>query len=172
MKKFLVYGGLLLAIVLFALLGWWQDDHLLFQYNLMEIITVVAVSFGLFYFTMLHDDVREKNKKIEDIIFLIKEKLNRIFTSPIVKEDKAVYLSVFKYIENKIRVLEKMSVHLKCSDDLSEISHELDKLSDFIIDNIESGEAYFSQPKFKNKIPNSIESIETRLDNIILKIYK
>lgn len=68
-------------------------------------------------------------------------------------------------------VLEKMSTHLKCKESINAINNELQKLDEFINENLYHGNDYFSSSEHKEKIPNIVCNIENNLDNIILKIY-
>lgn len=172
-KKQLWSVLVILAIIsgIFIGLKYWIPDHDLFSYNLMEILTTIVVTVGIYLLTKVNDDIKNKNEKIEDIIEWLKDKFNNVFSTPIKQEKQAEYLHSFKYIDNKIAVLEKLSSHLECSAEIQEIKNEKQKLDDFINENIGQGDQYFLGDTVKEKIPNILCNIETRLDNIILKIY-
>lgn len=171
-KRIAVVGIILLVVTaIFIGLKYLIPNHDLFNYNLMEILTTIVVTFGIFFLTKANDDIKNKNDKIEDIIELLRNKLNDVFNSPIRIEKQAEYLHSFKYIDNKIIVLEKLTTHLKCNDDIQEIKSEKQKLDDFISENIGQGEEYFKGDTVKEKIPNILCNIETHLDNIIIQIY-
>ena len=168
--------GILIVILLvisgiFIGLKYLIPNHNLFDYNLMEILTTVIVTIGIYFLTTFNDDIKKKNEKVEDTIEWIKERLNIVFNCPIKKDKQAEYLHSFKYIDNKIEVLKRLSKHLKCDDDIREIINEKQKLDDFISENIGQGDEYFLGDTVKEKIPNILCNIETHLDNIILKIY-
>ena len=114
---------------------------------------------------------KNKNEKVEDTVEWIREKLNSVFNCTIKQDKQAEYLHTFKYVDNKIVVLKKLSEHLKCDDEIKEIINEKQKLDDFINENIGQGDDYFLGDTVKEKIPNILCNIETHLDNIILKIY-
>ena len=172
MKKLkYIIAVMFLLMGLFIFLGIKFSSCKLFQYNLMEIVTTICVSFGIYYLTKLGEDKKSKNNKIEDIITLIQKKLVSTFSSPITKDNKAEYLHTFKYLDNKICILENMSKHLKCDEEIRNIKVEKEKLDDFITENIDLGDDYFKGKSVKEKIPNILCNIETHLDSIILKIY-
>ena len=143
----------------------------LFQYNLMDIITTICVSFGIYYLTKINEEKKDKNNKVENIIDLIQKRLNTTFSLPIKSDNKAEYLHTFKYLDNKIMILENMTKHLKCEEEIRNIKIEKDKLDDFINENINLGDEYFLGETVKEKIPNILENIESHLDSIVLKIY-
>lgn len=165
---FLLLGVL---IVIFIGLNCFFPDCKLFQYNLMEILTTVVVGFGIYYLTKLNDDIKSKNDKIENIVEWLKTKFKDTFDSNIETSRHAEYLHTFKYIDNKLKVLEKLSVHLNCESEIKDIKNEKQKLDDFITENIGQGDEYFLGESVKEKIPNILCNIETHLDNIILLIY-
>lgn len=162
---------LLVISGIFIGLKYWIPNHDLFNYNLMEILTTIVVTLGIYFLTKVNDDIRKKNEKVEDIIDWLKNKFNTVFNTSIKQEKQAEYLHTFKYIDNKIAVLEKLSAHLKCSDDIRKIKNEKQKLDEFITENIGQGDSYFLGETVKDKIPNILCNIETHLDNIILQIY-
>ena len=162
MKKVLPIIIMIVSFILFVFLGAKYSCCELFKYNLMDIITAIFVSFGIYYLTKLGEEKKNKNNKVESIIDLINIKLNSTFSSPIDPDKKPQYLLAFKYLDNKINILENMTKHIKV---------EKDKLDDFITDNIHHGTEYFLDDKVKDKIPNILINIETHLDSIILKIY-
>lgn len=152
-------------------LKYWIPNHDLFNYNLMEILTTIVATFGIYYLTKLNDDIKSKNEKVETIIEWLKNKFKEVFEKPIEQSKQAEYLHTFKYIDNKIAVLEKLSTHLKCDDEIRDIKNEKQKLDEFITENIGQGNDYFLGGTVKDKIPNILCNIETHLDNIILLIY-
>ncbi len=147
------------------------SDNGLFQYNLMEIITTVVLGFGIYYLTKINDDIKSKNEKIENIVEWLKSRFKDTFDSEIETNKYAEYLHTFKYIDNKLKVLEKLSTHLNCDSEIKEIKNEKQKLDEFITENIGQGNEYFRGDSVKEKIPNILCNIETHLDNIILLIY-
>jgi hypothetical protein len=171
MKKVVPIIIMIISFAVFVFLGIKYSSCELFKYNLMDIITVIFVSFGIYYITKLGEEKKSKNNKVESIIDLINIKLNSTFLSPIEPDKKSQYLLAFKYIDNKINILENMTQHLRCTEEIRDIKVEKDKLDDFITDNIHHGTEYFLDAKVKDKIPNIISNIEIRLDSIILKIY-
>lgn len=146
-------------------------NNTLFDYNLMDITTVVIVTVGIYILTEFNNDIRNKNQKIEEVVNLLKEKFYNVFDKPIDIKKQAEYLYSFKYIDNKIKVLEKLSKHLKCYDEIKDIKNLTEKLDEFINENLIHGNEYFIEETVKEKIPNILCNIETRLDEIILKIY-
>ena len=172
MKKVVgIIIGMVFSIGLFIFLGIKYSNIELFKYNLMDIITTICVSFGIYYLTKLGEEKKDKNNKIENIIELIQKKLTLTFSSPIKSENKAEYLHTFKYLDNKISILENMTNHLKCEEEIRNIKTEKDKLDDFITENIDIGDKYFMGESVKEKVPNILCNIETHLDSIVLKIY-
>lgn len=170
-------NAIIIVIVLVVLtsvliaLKYWIPNHDLFNYNLMEILTTIVVTFGIYYLTKINDDIKNKNEKIESIIEWLNSRFKEVFEKPIEKDKHAEYLHTFKYIDNKIKVLEKLSVHLKCEEEIREIKSEKQKLDDFVTENIGQGNEYFLGESVKDKIPNILCNIETHLDSIIVSIY-
>lgn len=162
---------ILLLIIIFIVLKYIFPNQSIFNYNLMEILTASVVTFGIFFLTKVNDDVRNRNKKIENVIELLINKFSKVFNLPIKADKKTEYLYTFKYIDNKIKVLEKLSSHLKCDQDIQDIKNEKQKLDEFINENLCHGEEYFIGKTVKEKVPNILCNIETRLDNIIIRIY-
>lgn len=173
-KKNLVILVVVLLIIsgLFIGLKYWIPSHDLFSYNLMEILTTVIVTVGIYFLTKVNDEIKSKNEKVEDTVEWIRDKLNSVFNCTIKKDKQAEYLHTFKYLDNKIVVLEKLSKHLNCDDEIKEIINEKQKLDDFISENIGQGDSYFIGDTVKEKIPNILCNIETHLDTIVLKIYE
>ena len=64
-----------------------------------------------------------------------------------------------------------MTKGLGCDKEISDIKSEKDKLDVYINVNLNEGNGYFSDKSRREKIPNIIENIETRLDSILLKVY-
>ena len=170
-KNIKIVCYMILATIAVIILGIKFNDCELFKYNLMDIITTICVSFGIYYLTKINEEKKNKNDKIENIIELIQKKMNSTFVLPIKSDNKAEYLHAFKYFDNKIMILESMTKHLKCAEEIRNIKIEKDKLDDFITENINLGDKYFLGETVKEKIPNILENIETHLDSIILKIY-
>lgn len=162
---------MLVAVGVFIALKIKFCNNPLFNYNLMDIITVVIVTIGIYILTEFNNDIRNKNQKIEEVVNLLKEKLYNVFDKPIDAKKQAEYLYSFKYIDNKIKVLQKLSKHLKCEDEIKEIKNLTEKLDEFISENLIHGNEYFIGETVKEKIPNILCNIETRLDNIVLKMY-
>lgn len=163
---------ILLSIsLIFIGLKYFFPNHDLFNYNLMEILTTIVVTIGLYFLTKVNDDIKKKNEKVEDTIEWIRNRINTVFNCPVQQSKQAEYLHSFKYIDNKINVLERLSKHLNCTEDIREIRNEKQKLDDFINENIGQGDNYFLGVTVKEKIPNILCNIETHLDNIMLKIY-
>lgn len=144
----------------------------LFDYNLMEILTAIVVTTGIYFLTQANNDMKIKNQKVEETIDVLKNKFNTTFNSPILEDKYPEYLHTFKYIDNKIEVLKRLSKHLKCDEEIREIINEKQKLDEFISENIGEGKEYFLRKEVKEKIPNILCNIETHLDNIMLQIYK
>lgn len=163
--------ALAILSVIFIVLNCCFSDIGLFQYNLMEILTTVVVGLGLYYLTKVNNDIKSKNDKIENIVEWLKTKFKETFDSKIETSRQAEYLHTFKYIDNKLNVLEKLSKHLKCEEEIKDIKNEKQKLDEFITENIGQGDEYFLGESVKEKIPNILCNIETHLDNIILLIY-
>lgn len=172
-KPFIIILIILLMISgMFIGLKYLIPNQDLFSYNLMEILTAIVVTTGIYFLTQANNDIKSKNQKVEETIDVLKNKFNTTFNSPISEEKYLEYLHTFKYIDNKIEVLVKLSIHLKCEDDICEIKKEKEKLDEFISENIGEGKEYFLRKEVKEKIPNILCNIETHLDNIILQIYK
>lgn len=166
------YWGLLVITIGFILLAIWKKECSLFDYNLMDVITAVVVSGGIYLLSKKNDDNRKKHEKIEHLISLITVKLHETFDKPVSVVNKAEYLYTFKYFDNKIEVLEKLTEHLDCEEQLRNIRIQKDKLDDFIMENLEEGEEYFKKESVKDKIPNILCNLENYLDKIVLKIYE
>ena len=77
-----------------------------------KILTTVIVTIGIYFLTKVNDDIKNKNEKVEDTVEWIREKLNSVFNCTIKQDKQAEYLHTFKYVDNKIVVLKKLSEHL------------------------------------------------------------
>lgn len=163
---------LLILMIIFIALKYFFPCCTLFDYNLMDVLTVVVVSLGLYFITEMNDEKTKRNDKIENIINNLKFKFNSVFSLPIKSTKKSEYLYTFKYIDNKIKVLSIFSKHLKCSEEINKLVDIKERLDEFINDNIGQGDAYFNRKEVKDKIPNYLCDIETQLDDIILKLYR
>ena len=152
-------------------LGCKNSDKTLFQYNLIEILTCGVVTYGIFYFTIANEKKNNQNTRIENIIELIDKKLRVVFEPNIDVTNQDEYLHSFRYLDNKILILEKMTKSLGCDKEIAYIKNEKDKLDVYINENLNEGNSYFADKSRSEKIPNIIENIETRLDSILLKIY-
>ena len=171
-KKYLGYiVGMLVAIVILSLLAIFFNCISLFQYNFMEIVTTIVVSIGIFVLTQSKDQERRKNDKLERIISLLVVDLYDVFGQPIQSENREKYLLVCKKIDTKLRVIESLSGHLNCEIEIKEIKQYRERLDEFVMDNLDIA-GYFDDSNRKMKIPNWICDIETRLNNIVLKMYE
>lgn len=171
-KSYIITFIIILLISGFLIwLGCKNSDKTLFQYNLIEILTCGVVTYGIFYFTIANEKKNNQNTRIENIIELIDKKLRVVFEPNIdvIKQDE--YLHSFRYLDNKILILEKMTKGLGCDKEIADIKNEKDKLDVYINENLNEGNSYFADKSRSEKIPNIIENIETRLDSILLKIY-
>lgn len=74
-KSIYIILGMVITIGIFVFLGVKLPDCSIFQYNLMEIITAICVSFGIYYLTKINEEKKNKNNKVEDIIELIQKKI-------------------------------------------------------------------------------------------------
>jgi hypothetical protein len=137
----------------------------------MDVMTVTIVTFGALFVTIITDNTRKKNEKIEAIIERLQHKIYSIFDLEIDVDKQTEYLYTFKYIENKINVLEKLAIHLECRESIDEIKKQEESLNKFVMDNLCEGNDYFKKLEHKNTIPNTLCNIETHLDKITLKIY-
>lgn len=144
----------------------------LFSYNLMEILTAIVFTYGLYCISENKSEKKQIKSKVEEIIELIQKKLDLVFSSPIDVDNKAEYLHSFKYLYSKVNVLKKLCINLDCSNELNNIESELKKLDEFINDNLEQGNEYFNSGKLKAKVPNIICNIENNLDAITIKLYE
>lgn len=158
-------------LLFFILLKIFFPNQKLFDYNLMEVLTTVIVTFGIYFFTKVDNYTDRKNKKVEETIEWIKDKLYDVFSGKIEQSRHAEYLHSFKHIDNKIEVLEKLSKHLDCEKNIEKIKSEKQRLDEFINDNIGQGDSYFLGDTVKEKVPNILCNIESQLDEIMLKIY-
>ena len=116
-----------------------NNDNPLFQYNLIEILTCGVVTFGIFYFTIANEKKNNQNTRIESIIELIDKKLRMVFEPSIDVTKQDEYLHSFRYLDNKILILEKMTKGLGCDKEISDIKSEKDKLDVYINENLNSG---------------------------------
>lgn len=146
-------------------------DCSLFDYNLVDILLLSVASIGFFYIQQLNDDIKHKNNKIEEIINNIRTKMYDVWSTPIVNSNKGLYLSTLKFIDNKLGILDTISNHLNCEKELDYIKNEFKKIDDFIIDNIDGADDYFIEKNRKDKIPNILNNIDAKFDEIIKKIY-
>lgn len=162
---------MLLAIVILSIAAAHFNYVSLFQYNFMEIVATVVVSGGIFVFTQSKDQERRKNDKLERIISLLIVDLYDAFGQPIQSENREKYLLAFKKIDTKLRVIESLSGHLNCETEIKDIKQYRERLDEFVMDNLDIA-GYFDASNRKMKIPNCICDIETRLNNIVLKMYE
>lgn len=171
-KSYIITFIIILLISGFLIwLGCKNSDKTLFQYNLIEILTCGVVTYGIFYFTIANEKKNNQNTRIENIIELIDKKLRVVFEPNIEVTNQDEYLHSFRYLDNKILILEKMTKSLGCDKEIADIKNEKDKLDVYINENLNEGNSYFADKSRSEKIPNIIENIETRLDSILLKIY-
>lgn len=171
-KSYIITFIIILLISGFLIwLGFKNNDKTLFQYNLIEILTCGVVTYGIFYFTIANEKKNNQNTRIENIIELIDKKLRVVFEPNIDVTKQDEYLHSFRYLDNKILILEKMTKGLGCDKEIADIKNEKDKLDVYINENLNEGNLYFVDKSRSEKIPNIIENIETRLDSILLKIY-
>ena len=171
-KSYIITFIIILLISGFLIwLGCKNSDKTLFQYNLIEILTCGVATYGIFYFTIANEKKNNQNTRIENIIEWIDKKLRVIFEPNIDVTKQDEYLHSFRYLDNKILILEKMTKGLGCDKEIADIKNEKDKLDVYINENLNEGNSYFADKSRSEKIPNIIENIETRLDSILLKIY-
>ena len=79
---------------------------------------------------------------------------------------------LYKYLDNKLKLLEHMSKSFECNDEIKVISENLEKIETYITDNINEKNEYFIKDSTrKEKVPNLIDNIETQLDNITKKMF-
>lgn len=162
---------MLLAIVILSIAATYFNYVSLFQYNFMEIVATVVVSGGIFVFTQSKDQERRKNDKLERIISLLIVDLYDAFGQPIQSENREKYLLAFKKIDTKLRVIESLSGYLNCETEIKDIKQYRERLDEFVMDNLDIA-GYFDASNRRMKIPNCICDIETRLNNIVLKMYE
>lgn len=171
-KSYIITFIIILLISGFLIwFGCKNSDKTLLQYNLIEILTCGVVTYGIFYFTIANEKKNNQNTRIENIIELIDKKLRVVFEPNIDVTKQDEYLHSFRYLDNKILILEKMTKGLGCDKEIADIKNEKDKLDVYINENLNEGNSYFADKSRSEKIPNIIENIETRLDSILLKIY-
>lgn len=171
-QKIIIFVISISSIVLLIILNiLFKDKNKLFDYNLMEVLTACIVTVGIFLLTQISNEKNKKNMKIETLLDSTKKDIYKTFLKEIKVEKLEEYLSIFKRIDNKIRILSEISEHLNCEKEIKEIGEELEKISVFIIENISEGNDYFKRGILKYKIPNIINNIDVRMDNILIKIY-
>lgn len=170
-NKIITFLILFLICGIFVGLGIWFKDCVLFQYNLLEIISGIAVAYALYYLTKINEQKNNQNNRIQEVIELIQKKISSVFEKPVDVSEKKEYLHTFKYLDNKIRILEIMTSELKCEIEIEKIKTEKDSLEKFVTENLNEGNDYFVKESVKDKIPNILGNIENQLDNITVKIY-
>lgn len=160
-------------IVLKFLIDWniYNSTKELVAYNLMDILTITVVTFGLYFVTKLNDNIKKKNEKVESIIEILNNKFKKICGEEIKTAEHKSYLTQFKSIDNKISHLKVMSKHLKCEKLIDSIENKKEQIDNFITENINEGDDYFLKEERKDKLPNLLVNIENDLDQITNVIY-
>lgn len=172
-KLIIIFVVILVVTVGLAIIGHaFNDKSELLKYNLIDILTLGIVSIGIYYITELNNDKRRRHDKVENVVTEIVVKLNTIlFETP--KQSKYTeYLYCFKYVSNKIEVLEKIVTEKEYKIHIEDIRKDFESIRTFVTDNINQPEKYFTDKDRKDKIPNLIINIETALDKIIIGIYE
>lgn len=169
--RWLILTIIVITSLILFFLGYLFYNCPLFDYNVIDILTCGFVTYGVLYFTIANENKNNQNIRIEHIIDLINNKLKNVFEPNIDTTRREEYLHTFKYLDNKITVLEKMTKKLGCDNEIKDIKAEKEKLDEYINENLNEGDEYFTDKTRKEKIPNIVENIESRLDTIILKIY-
>lgn len=150
----------------------WKNEPFL-SYTLMDIVTGLCVTYGIYYYSKINDEKNHKANKIDQVIDVFRTRLITLFSNPIdVENNKEQYYHTFKYLDNKLKLLEHMSKSFECNDEIKVISENLEKIETYITDNINEKNEYFIKDSTrKEKVPNLIDNIETQLDNITKKMF-
>lgn len=150
----------------------WDDVDFL-KYTLLDVVTGIGITYGIYYFSKINDEKNNKAAKIDQVIDVFRKRLISLFSKEIdVENNKEEYYHSFKYLDNKFKLLEHMTKSFNCDDEIKNISDNLEKLQIYITDNINEKNDYFTKDKErKEKIPNLIDTIEVQLDNITIKLF-
>lgn len=173
MKKLLMFLGLIIVIALFSIPPFICDKYDFFKYTLLDVVTGIGVSYGIYYLSKVNDEKNNKTIKIDQIIDVFRKRLTILFAKPIdVENNKEEYYHSFKYLDNKFKLLEHMTKSFDCENEIENIKINLEKLETYITDNINEKNDYFTKDsERKEKIPNIIDTIEVQLDNITIKLF-
>lgn len=164
---------LLLALVLFCIPPFiWKDVDFL-KYTLLDVVTGIGLTYGIYYFSKINDEKNSKAAKIDQVIDVFRKRLITLFDKPIdVENNREEYYHSFKYLDNKFKLLEDMTKSFDCDNEIKNIKDNLEKIKDHITDNInEKNEYFIKDSERKEKIPNLIDTIEVQLDYITIKIF-
>lgn len=164
---------MIIVLILFSIppFIWKEVDFL--KYTLLDVVTGVVVTYGIYYFSKINDERNNKTNKIDQVIDVFRKRLTSLFDKPIdVENNREEYYHSFKYLDNKFKLLEHMTKSFECKDEIKSIGDNLEKLETYITDNINESNDYFTKEKErKEKIPNLIDNIEVQLDNITIKLF-
>lgn len=141
------------------------------NYNLIDILTVTVVGFGLYYLAKNNEVERHKKIYAEKIIEQLKEKFNVVCNQNVKTKEVERYLTQFKSIDNKIEHLKIMLGKIECGENIKRIQDIKDNIDCYIKDNLSEGDEYFFHVDRKYKLQNYYVNIENQFDKIINKIY-
>lgn len=172
-KNLIVILCLIIFGILFSYLHYKYPNNSFFDYTLLDIVTGIVISGGIYYFSEMSKMKNSKAIKVDQIIDMYRNKLISLFDQPIdVENNKIEYLHSFKYLNNKLRLLEYMTRDFNCGKEISAIKSDFDKIESYISENIEEKNDYFVKTQErKEKIPNLITNIDNQLGNITIKLW-
>lgn len=173
MKKGWKIAILILIIALFSISPFiWKNVDFL-KYTLLDVVTGIGVTYGIYYFSKINDEKNNKTNKIDHVIDVFRKRLVSLFNKPIdVENNKEEYYHSFKYLDNKYKLLAHMTESFDCKEEINKIGDNLEKIETYITDNITEKNDYFIKDSDrKEKIPNLIDTIEVQLDNITIKLF-
>jgi len=164
---------LILVLILFSIPPFiWKDIDFL-KYTLLDVVTGIGVTYGIYYLSKNNDEKNNKTSKIDQVIDVFRKRLTLLFDKPInVENNREEYYHTFKYLDNKFKLLEHMTKSFDCDNEVKNIGENLEKIETYITDNINEKNDYFTKDADrKEKIPNLIDTIEVQLDNIMIKLF-
>ena len=161
------------ALIIFCIPPFIWKDVDFFKYTLLDIVTGIGVTYGIYYFSKINDEKSSKAAKIDQVIDVFRKRLTVLFEKPIdVENNREEYYHSFKYLDNRFKLLEDMTKSYDCKEEIQNIKDNLEKIKDYVTDNIKEKNEYFTKnSERKEKIPNLIDTIEVQLDNITIKLF-
>lgn len=180
MKKNIIVG-IVSALCAFFLTFILKGNRLSYEISIYEIIDLILSFIGniilvvlLFIITQSMSKKSKILSKIEEILQEIEIYMKKNYFIELDKYESLNELkNKFKYVGNKIDILEKLSKNEKgIIKNIVYIKKEFEKYEEDVSDNMDQNiEYYISSPKRSSKLYEHIKNIENKIDEIICDIY-